>query len=73
LSRFQSLPFDDLAAVTYAEVRSDLSRQGNIIGPNELMIAAICRATNTTLVTHNVDEFSRVMGLAIDDWEAKNV
>ena len=69
LSRFPSLPFDDLAAETYAEIRADLTRQGQLIGPNDLLIAAICRAFDVTLVTHNVSEFSRVAGLKIEDWE----
>jgi tRNA(fMet)-specific endonuclease VapC len=70
LSRFPSLPFDDSAAEFYAEIRSDLTRRGLIIGPNDLMIAAICRANDVTLVTHNVNEFGRVAGLTIEDWEA---
>lgn len=70
LSRFLSLPFDDSAAEIYGEIRSDLSRRGELIGPNDLMIAAICRASDVTLVTHNLSEYGRVAGLKIDDWEA---
>ena len=70
LSRFLSLPFDDSAAEAYAGIRADLTRRGLIIGPNDLMIAAICRANGVTLITHNVNEFDRVGGLKIDDWEA---
>ncbi len=70
LSRFPSLPFDDAAAGAYAEIRADLTRQGQLIGPNDLLIAAICRANDVTLVTHNVSEFGRVVGLKIEDWEA---
>lgn len=67
---FLSLPFDDLAAEAYAAIRADLTRQGRLIGPNDLLIAAICRANNVVLVTHNTSEFERVDGLAIEDWEA---
>jgi tRNA(fMet)-specific endonuclease VapC len=70
LARFRSLDFDDLAAETYAEIRADLTRRGELIGPNDLLIASICRAQNVTLVTHNVTEFVRVSGLAIEDWES---
>jgi tRNA(fMet)-specific endonuclease VapC len=70
LSRFASVPFDDLAAEAYAEIRADLTRAGQLIGPNDLLIAAICKAHDVTLVTHNVSEFSRVAGLKIEDWEA---
>lgn len=69
LSRFSSLPFDDAAAEEYGEIRADLTRRGQLIGPNDLMIAAICRAQDVILVTHNVAEFGRVPGLRIEDWE----
>ena len=42
---------------------------GNVIGPNDLMIAAIALANNHTLVTNNIAEFSRVRGLALEDWQ----
>jgi tRNA(fMet)-specific endonuclease VapC len=70
LGRFRSLSFDDDAALHYAEIRRDLTNTGQIIGPNDLLIAAICRANDITLVTHNVAEFGRVSGLTVDDWEA---
>lgn len=34
-----------------------------------MLIAAIALANHLTLVTHNTAEFSRVPGLAIEDWE----
>ena len=36
---------------------------------NDLMIAAIALSRRLTLVTHNIREFSRVSGLAVEDWE----
>jgi len=65
----QSLPFDDTCADYYAGIRADLQAKGKIIGGNDLLIAAIARAHNATLVTHNTDEFSRVVGLRLEDWE----
>ena len=67
--RFVSLPFDDAAAVAYGEIRARLERQGRIIGPNDLLIAAIALAHGVTLVTHNTDEFSRIEELRLEDWE----
>jgi tRNA(fMet)-specific endonuclease VapC len=67
-TRFVSLPFDDAGAVEYARLRHDLQASGTPIGPNDLMIAAIAVAQNLTLVTHNVREFSRVVGLKVEDW-----
>jgi len=69
-ARFLSLPFDDDAAEEYGRIRAALEAQGRTIGPNDLLIASIAKARNLTLVTHNTDEFRRVPGLKIEDWEA---
>ena len=73
LARFfaplDSLPFDDRCAEEFGMIRADLVSQGAPIGPNDLMIAAIARGSNTVLVTHNVGEFSRVTGLRLEDWQ----
>lgn len=42
LAPFQSFPFDDDAAVLYARVRHDLEIAGQVIGPYDLQITAIC-------------------------------
>jgi tRNA(fMet)-specific endonuclease VapC len=70
LNRFDSLPFDDAAADVYAIIRADLTLRGCLIGPNDLLIAAIALAQGLTLVTHNVSEFGRVPGLVVEDWES---
>ncbi len=66
---FESLPFDDRCADEAARIRSVLERGGRPIGPNDLLIAAIARAADLTLVTHNQREFARVPGLRLEDWE----
>jgi tRNA(fMet)-specific endonuclease VapC len=68
LSAFGIAPFDDEAARQYALIRSYLEKQGTIIGPNDLIIAATVLANNGILITHNVGEFKRVPGLTIEDW-----
>ena len=67
---YLTLPFDDACAQHYGVVRAYLARRGTPIGPNDLLIAATALAHDLTLVTHNVDQFSRVVGLRIEDWEA---
>jgi tRNA(fMet)-specific endonuclease VapC len=67
--RFVSLPFDDRAAEEYGRVREHLAVLGTLIGPNDLMIASIALANQLTLVTHNTNEFGRVPGLALVDWQ----
>jgi len=66
---YESLPFNDRCAEHYGVIRADLVRVGTMIGPNDLVIAAITKAHDLTLVTHNTEEFSRVFGLRLEDWE----
>jgi tRNA(fMet)-specific endonuclease VapC len=66
---YAALPFDGAAADIHAQVRVFLERRGQMIGHYDLQIAAIALSKNLTLVTHNTNEFSRVPGLAIEDWE----
>lgn len=65
----QSLPFDNECAEHFGQIHADLLNQGKPIGPNDTLIAAIARAHDATLVTHNTAEFSRVAGLRLADWE----
>jgi len=69
LAQYASLPFDDMAAEIYGHIRADLETRGTPIGGNDFQIAAIALAYNLTLVTHNTREFSRVVGLILEDWE----
>jgi tRNA(fMet)-specific endonuclease VapC len=69
LAGMHSWPFDDAAAEVYGALRAQLSREGVLIDPNDLLIAAIALAHGATLVTHNTREFSRVPGLSLEDWE----
>jgi len=66
---FVSLPFDDLCAEHYGVIRGQLEREGRPIGPNNLLIAATAVAHDLVLVTNNSGEFSRVAGLAVEDWQ----
>lgn len=65
---FDSLPFDDLAVENYGDIRAKLSKVGTPIGANDLLIAAIAKAHQVTLVTHNTREFERVGDLLLADW-----
>jgi tRNA(fMet)-specific endonuclease VapC len=70
-SQVMSLPFDDRAAEHCGEIRALLARQGQPIGPYDLQIAAIARASGLRLVTRNVSEFSRVPGLLVENWQVQ--
>jgi tRNA(fMet)-specific endonuclease VapC len=68
-TRFRSFDFDSAAAEEYAKIRADLVAKGKVIGPNDLLIAAISLSNGLSLVTHNTTEFSRVGGLVFEDWQ----
>ena len=71
LAPYISLPFDDAAARHYGNIRHELEKRAQVIGPNDLKIAAICLAHGLTLVSSNADEFGRVAGLQLEDWLQK--
>ena len=58
------------AALHYAEIRADLKKKGQLIGANDLMIAAHVRSINAVIVTNNVKDFGRVKGLKVENWMA---
>lgn len=62
------LPFDDAAAEAYGAIRADLERRGQLIGSNDLLIAAHALSLGATLVTNNTGEFARVTGLRLENW-----
>lgn len=62
------LPFDDEAAAHFARIKHDLASGGNLVGPMDLLIASIARASGATIVTNNVREFSRIKGLEVENW-----
>jgi tRNA(fMet)-specific endonuclease VapC len=64
------LPLPEKAAETYGFIRADLSSKGQMIGNNDLWIAAHALASGLTLVTNNEKEFRRVRGLKVQNWAA---
>jgi len=68
LANLPVLPFEGEADRHYADIRVTLERTGQVIGSNDLLIAAHSRALGATLVTHNLREFERVPGLKVENW-----
>lgn len=67
--QFEVLTFDREDARQAGEIRAELAKQGGRpIGPYDVLIAGQAKARGLTLVTHNVSEFNRVTGLAVEDW-----
>jgi tRNA(fMet)-specific endonuclease VapC len=65
------LDFPDEAAAHYAEIRAELKMRGQLIGANDLLIAAHARCLGLVLVTNNVREFGRIPGLIVENWMAR--
>jgi tRNA(fMet)-specific endonuclease VapC len=68
ISAVIELPLDRASAEAAARIRAELERQGNLIGPYDLLIAGQALAGGLTLVTNNVGEFRRVSGLNLQSW-----
>jgi len=62
------LDLPDTTAEAYGRIRAELERAGQMIGNNDLWIAAHARAAGLTLVTNNEREFRRVRGLKVENW-----
>jgi tRNA(fMet)-specific endonuclease VapC len=68
LSALEILPLESPADRHYGSIRHHLTREGNTIGPNDMLIAAHAISAGLTVVTANTGEFSRVPGLSIENW-----
>jgi tRNA(fMet)-specific endonuclease VapC len=68
LERLDVLPLEPPADILYGDLRARLERAGQLIGPNDLLIAAQALALGCTIVTDNEREFSRVDGLPLENW-----
>lgn len=62
------LPIASDVAKAYGTIRSDLAVRGELIGNNDLWIAAHAKSLGLILVTNNESEFQRVDGLKIENW-----
>lgn len=63
-----ALPLPETAAETYGTARAELAAKGEMIGNNDLWIAAHAVAADLTLVTNSEKEFRRVRGLKLQNW-----
>ena len=68
LPHVEVLEFPNDAATHYAQIRADLKNRGQMIGANDLFIAAHARSLGLRLVTNNTAEFGRVKGLTLENW-----
>ena len=60
------LDFDAAAAAAFGRIKMELRKTP--IGPLDTLIAAHARSRDLIVVTGNTSEFTRVPGLAVEDW-----
>ena len=67
-ARLEVLEYGIEAARHTGQLRAELARIGQPIGPYDQMIAGHARSTGLIVVTNNLREFERVPGLLVVDW-----
>lgn len=66
LAALPILPFDEASSRAAAEARRTLGPGGAALGIADYLIAGICLAHSATLLTRDIERFSRVEGLRLD-------
>ena len=52
----------------YGLIRAYLEKEGKIIGPYDMQLAAQAMTRNLTVVTNKYDEFIRIPWIKVEDW-----
>jgi len=68
LSIFNILDFTDTDAVLYGRLKKKLKKEGQLIGPIDMLLAAQALSRNLIFVTNNVKEFEWIADLRIENW-----
>lgn len=68
VSHLEVLPYDAKASQHYGQIKSKLTKKGEIIGENDIHIAAHAISSGLILVTNNLKEFKRIPNLALENW-----
>lgn len=68
ISHLDVLSYDAKASQHYGQIKASLEKRGEIIGENDIHIAAHAISQGLILVTNNLREFQRVPHLALENW-----
>lgn len=68
LSTVHIIDFSQNEAKESAKIRASLEKIGKPIGAMDTLIAGCAKVNNLTLVTRNLDEFTRVENLKVINW-----
>lgn len=67
-ARLDVISYNEKAANHSGQLRAELAKKGQSIGPYESMIAGHARAEGLILITNNTKEFMRVPGIRVENW-----
>jgi tRNA(fMet)-specific endonuclease VapC len=67
-SAFDIIEFNDKDAEVFGLIRAYLEKNGQVIGPYDMQIAAQAISRDLVLVTNNTKEFIRIKELKIENW-----
>ncbi len=62
------LPLTKSCGYWHGKIRSELEKQGKVIGNNDLWIAAHALSEKLILITNNTREFFRIPSLRVENW-----
>jgi tRNA(fMet)-specific endonuclease VapC len=68
ISRVKVLTFGHKEALLAGDILAGLRKSGQITGVEDVLIAATAIANQSTVVTGNVEHFSRIQGLNVENW-----
>ena len=72
-SDFTIIPVDEIVASHYGMISRILRASGNLIGSNDIWIAATALSLSYPLLTRNADHFARVPALEVVTYRAGSV
>lgn len=67
-SHLEVLSYDENASQSYGRIKVALEKKGEIIGENDIHIAAHAISKGLILVSNNLREFERIPNLALENW-----
>lgn len=68
LSRIKCWPLDRRASEEFGRLVAALKRSGRLIGPIDMLVAAIARSLGDCAVVTNDQDFLSVPGLVVENW-----
>lgn len=68
IAPLEILTYDEMAARAYGDIRFQLEKYGQPIGPLDLLIAAHALSQDLVLITNNDMEFKRIKNLKVENW-----